>query len=108
ILGIIGLDNLLTTSAQTTIGGTTAFAPTDFYTFYDEGALLSAGVNGTISGSPNECLAIVGVSNHLPAAVNLFASQFGLSTPAITTEYATTSSNCNPGPTCNPGFTQNL
>ena len=83
ILGVMGLDNLGGVSPASTVSpvwtlgnskspnGTayTAFAPADFYTFYDENALLKAGVNGSISGSPNECLAIVGLSDYLPAAV---------------------------------------
>ncbi|MGA7619787.1 protease pro-enzyme activation domain-containing protein [Candidatus Binatus sp.] len=109
ILGVMGLDNLGGVSPASTVSpvwtlgnsnspnGTayTAFAPADFYTFYDENALLKAGVNGSISGSPNECLAIVGLSDYLPAAVNAFDTQFNLPTPTITTEYAT--NNTDPG-----------
>ena len=118
ILGVLGLDNLSGVSPASTVFPVwtsanskspngisyTAFAPADFYTFYDENALLSAGINGSISGIPNECMAIVGLSDYLSTAVNLFASQFGLSPPAITTEYATTDSSCNPNP-CDPHFT---
>jgi len=101
ILGVMGLDNLGGVSPASTVttpkGNVTAFAPADFYTFYDENALLNAGVNGSISGNPNECLAIVGLSDYLPAAVTQFDNQFNLSAPAITTEYATNNSD--------PGFT---
>lgn len=48
-----------------------AFAPSDFYTFYDEPAAARA------IGGP-ECVAIVGNSNYLPAALTLFNSQFNL------------------------------
>jgi pro-kumamolisin-like protein len=96
IFGILGLDNLLTTSPQTTIGGTTEFGPQDFYTFYDENALLAAGINGNIPGQPSECLAIVGVSDYLPAAIATFDTQFLLSGPSITKRLADTT---NPGPT---------
>jgi subtilase family serine protease len=96
IFGVIGLDNLLTTSPQTTIGGTTEFGPQDFYTFYDENALLAAGINGNIPGQPSECLAIVGLSDYLPAAITTFDTQFLLSGPSITKRLADTT---NPGPT---------
>jgi pro-kumamolisin-like protein len=98
ILGVIGLDNLLTTGPQTSIGtpAITAFAPTDFYTFYDENALLAAGINGNIPDQPSECLGIVGVSDYLSAAITLFYNQFLLSPPSITPRYANTNS---PGPT---------
>lgn len=48
-----------------------AFAPSDFYSFYDEPAAARA-----IVGS--ECVAIVGNSAYLPAALTLFNSQFNL------------------------------
>jgi len=48
-----------------------AFAPSDFYTFYDEPAATRA-----LSGP--ECIAIVGDSDYLPAALALFDSQFDL------------------------------
>lgn len=122
ILGVMGLDNLSAVSPASTISPVwtfgnskspngiayTAFAPADFYTFYDENALLNAGVNGSISGSPNECLAILGVSDYLPAAVTQFDNQFNLSAPAITTEYATILSTCLPGPFCDPGLTEDV
>ena len=79
ILGVMGLDNLGGVSPASTASPVwtpsnsksshgiayTAFTPADFYTFYDESALLSAGVNGSISANPNECLAIVGLSDYL-------------------------------------------
>lgn len=109
ILGVMGLDNLgvvspaSTVSPVWTLGNSkspngiayTAFAPADFYAFYDENALLNAGVNGSLSGNPNECLAIVGLSDYLPAAVTAFDNQFNLPPPAITTELA----SCD---TCDP------
>jgi Pro-kumamolisin, activation domain len=109
ILGVIGLDNLNAASPATTLstppGTFTAFAPADFYNFYDEAALLGAGINGSISGSPNECLAILGLSDYLAGAITAFDNQFLLPAPAMTTKYATTSSSCVPGPACDPGVT---
>ena len=104
ILGVMGLDNLNAASPASTISpvwtsanskspygiAITAFAPADFYTLYDENALLNAGVNGSVTGSPNECLAIVGLSDYLPAAVTAFDTQpqINLPTPTITERLA--------------------
>jgi len=57
-----------------TIGSATAFAPSDFYTFYNENPLLNGGVNG----GGIDCIAIVGDSDFLTAAVSLFNTTFGL------------------------------
>jgi pseudomonalisin len=57
-----------------TIGSTTAFAPSDLYTFYDENPLLKGGVNG----SGGLCIAIVGTSDFSTAAVSFFNSFFRL------------------------------
>ncbi|HLH76230.1 MAG TPA: protease pro-enzyme activation domain-containing protein, partial [Candidatus Binataceae bacterium] len=54
-----------------------AFAPSDFYTFYDEPAAVRA-----LDGQ--ECIAIVGDSDYLPAALALFNSQFNLPNVAPT------------------------
>ena len=50
------------------------FAPRDFYTFYDQNPLLKGGVNG----SGGQCVAIIGESDFLTAAVSKFNSIFGL------------------------------
>jgi subtilase family serine protease len=56
ILGVVGLDNLNSARGAATVttpnGNVTAFAPADFYTFYDENSLLNAGINGNITASP--------------------------------------------------------
>ena len=66
------------------------FGPADFYTFYDEKPLLSAGLRG--SG----CIAIVGSSKFLPGAVALFNNKFKVGGSRITTVLADRG---------NPGFT---
>ena len=60
------------------IGGP-LFGPTDFYTFYDETPLLSAGLKG--SG----CIAIIGDSRVSPAAISTFASKFKVGASHLTT-----------------------
>jgi subtilase family serine protease len=57
-----------------TIDATTAFAPSDLYTLYNENPLLNGGVNG----SGGDCIAIVGDSDFLTSAVSVFNSFFGL------------------------------
>jgi hypothetical protein len=64
-----------------TVGGTTAFGPADFHTFYDENPLLAGGVNG----AGGDCIAIVGDSDYTSGAVSLFNSEFGLPASSITT-----------------------
>ena len=67
-----------------TIGGITSFGPSDFRSFYNENPLISSGITGAGAG----CIAIVGVSDFLPAAVNLFNSTFSLPASSITTVLA--------------------
>lgn len=59
-------------SPEVTIGGQTSLTPNDFYSFYDEGPLKTAGVTGT------GCIAIVGDSDFNAAPIAAFNSQFGL------------------------------
>ncbi|MFZ0886958.1 MAG: PQQ-binding-like beta-propeller repeat protein [Candidatus Binataceae bacterium] len=69
-----------------TIGGATAFAPGDFRTFYHELA--------TPDGTGSTCIAIVGDSDFLTTAVNLFNTQFALPNTLPTPFLA---SGTNPG-----------
>ena len=59
-------------SPDVTIGGQTSLTPNDFYSFYDEGPLKTAGVTGT------GCIAIVGDSDFNTTPIAAFNSQFGL------------------------------
>jgi pseudomonalisin len=56
------------------------FGPSDFYTFYDEGSLLTGGT----TGGGNDCVGIVGLSNVRTSAISLFNSTFALPTSTIT------------------------
>ena len=58
------------------------FAPADFYTFYDETPLLSAGING----GGNDCIAIFSESDTDSNIYTIFDNQFSLPTPSVTTE----------------------
>ena len=60
---------------NTTIGGVTAFAPADFYSFYDEANPLMA---GHLNGSGGDCIAIAGASDFHNSAVSIFNTTFGL------------------------------
>ena len=82
---------------ETTIGGLTRFAPSDLATYYDVNPLLNGGINGA-----GDCIAIVGDSNYLPAAISLFNTTFGLPSENITTVL---SSHKN-GTFTDPGRTQ--
>jgi len=59
-------------SPDVTVGGQTSLTPNDFYGFYDEGPLKTAGVTGT------GCIAIVGDSDFNTTPIAAFNSQFGL------------------------------
>ena len=63
------------------------FGPTDFYTFYDEAPLVTAGN----TGSGYSCSALVEDSNYLDSAVSSFSSEFGLSAASVTRVFADTS-----------------
>jgi len=65
---------------ETIVGNTRAFAPADLQTFYDETPLLSSGING----SGGDCIAVVGDSDYLDAAVSKFNTQFALPVSSIT------------------------
>jgi len=65
---------------QTIVGGDRAFGPSDLRTFYDENPLLGNG----ITGAGGDCIAIIGDSDYLDAAVSEFDSQFGLPASNIT------------------------
>ncbi|MBV8140213.1 MAG: S8/S53 family peptidase, partial [Deltaproteobacteria bacterium] len=76
---VTGLNNLhaskpmiVEPSPDVTLSDFTAVAPSDFYTFYDETPLQSAGVTGT------GCIAIVGDSDFNPGPIQAFNTQFGL------------------------------
>ena len=58
---------------QTVEGGRKSFAPSDFYTFYDENALLNSGTNGNTGG---DCLAIYAASDIPNDIVSMFTSTF--------------------------------
>ena len=62
------------------IGPYRSFAPTDFYSFYNEGALLAGGTNG----GGGDCIAIVGDSAYLLSAPTTFNSTFGLLPSSVT------------------------
>ena len=77
--GITGLNNLhaskpmiVEPSPDVILSDFSAVAPSDFYTFYDETPLQSAGVTGT------GCIAIVGDSDFNPGPIQAFNNQFGL------------------------------
>ncbi len=80
----------LTSVPDVKIGGTTAFGPADFRTFYDENSLISGGT----TGAGGDCLAIIGDSDYLHSAVTLFNTQFGLPASSISTVIVNTT---NPG-----------
>lgn len=67
------------------------FAPSDFYTFYDENPLLQSGIEG--DGAKNDCVGIFAASNTYTGVVNSFDTKFGLPAVALTLSYITT----NPG-----------
>jgi hypothetical protein len=102
LASIQGLDNLHAVIAQNRFipkpqaswGTSTAFAPSDLHTFYDETPVLNLGIDGA-----GDCIAIVGDSDYLPSAVSLFNSTFGV--PAETVNEFL-SSNAN-GAFTNPG-----
>ncbi len=62
------------------------FGPTDFYTFYDQAPLVSAGNNG----SGYSCIALVEDSNYLDSAVSSFSSEFDLGAASVTRVFADT------------------
>ena len=62
------------------IGPYESFAPSDFYSFYGEGALLAGGTNG----GGGDCIAIVGDSAYLLSAPTTFNSTFGLPPSSVT------------------------
>ena len=64
---------------QTIVGGIRAFGPSDLRTFYDENPLLGSGITGAV-----DCIAIIGDSDYLDAAVGEFDTQFGLPASNIT------------------------
>ncbi len=74
---------------ETILGHVRAFAPSDIQTFYDETPLLSGGINGR----GGDCIAVVGDSDYLDAAVSDFDTQFGLAASSITREIV----GSNPG-----------
>ncbi len=75
---------LLAPAPNVTIAGTTAFGPSDFYSFYDQTSPISGG----LTGGSGDCIGIVGDSDFLAGAVALFNSQFGLPASNITTVLA--------------------
>ena len=65
---------------DTIVSGSKAFAPADLRTFYDETPLLNDGIDG----AGGDCIAVVGDSDYLDAAVSKFDTQFGLPASSIT------------------------
>ncbi len=65
---------------DTIVSGSKAFAPVDLQTFYDESPLLNSGIDG----GGGDCIAVVGDSDYLDAAVSTFDTQFGLPASSIT------------------------
>jgi subtilase family serine protease len=74
----------LAPAPDVSIGGTIAFGPSDFYSFYDQTSPISGGP----TGGGSDCIGIVGDSDFLASAVALFNSQFGLPASNITTVLA--------------------
>ena len=66
---------------DTLISGSLSFAPIDLYNFYDYTPRFKAGNTGGGAG----CIAIVGDSDVLSTGPTLFASDFALPAPSITT-----------------------
>jgi len=60
-------------SPDAIVQGKKSFAPSDFYTFYDENALFNSGINGN-TGS--DCLAIYAGSDIPNNIVSMFTTQF--------------------------------
>jgi len=69
-----------TSAPDTIVGGSKAFAPADLAAFYDESTLLNDGIDG----GGGDCIAVVGDSDYLDAAVSTFDTQFGLPASNIT------------------------
>jgi len=65
---------------DTIVSSSKAFAPADLRTFYDETPLLNDGIDG----GGGDCIAVVGDSDYLDAAVSKFDTQFGLPASSIT------------------------
>jgi subtilase family serine protease len=61
------------------------FAPTDFYTFYDEIPPTQAGIDG--GGPANDCIAIFAESNTHPDVIDAFNSMFGLPPTNVSMEF---------------------
>ncbi len=80
---------------NTTFGGVTAFAPADFYSFYNE---ANPTLPGNLNGSGGDCIAIVGDSDFHNSAVSIFNTTFGLpdDSSSITRVLV---DGTNPGPT---------
>jgi pseudomonalisin len=68
-----------------------AFAPSDFYEFYDENSVLSANINGR---GP-DCIALIEDSEYSAGAVNAFDREFLANAPALNISQTF--------PTTNPG-----
>jgi hypothetical protein len=65
---------------QVRLGGDRAFGPNDVATFYNVAPAYRAGITGA-----GDCIAVVGNSDYLPSAVELFNATFGLPGAAIRT-----------------------
>jgi subtilase family serine protease len=68
-------------------GSAPSFGPSDLQTFYNETPLLTAGNSGK-----GDCIAVIGDSDFLDAAISLFNTQFSLPPSAITRVLADTTS----------------
>jgi len=71
------------------LNGKRAFAPSDFYTFYDETPLLNNGINGSGGG----CIGLIEISDYSAPGITNFDKTFKLPTANITRVVAPDSHN---------------
>ena len=71
------------------LNGRRAFAPSDFYTFYDVSPLLNSGINGAGGG----CIGLIEVSDYSAPGITNFDKTFKLPTANITRVVAPDSDN---------------
>ena len=81
------------------LNGRKGFAPSDFYTFYDETPLLASGINGAGGG----CIGLIEISDFPTAGITNFDKAFAL--PAAKITRAIPSDSDNPGQNSRAGET---
>ncbi len=81
------------------LNGRRGFAPSDFYTFYDETPLLASGINGAGGG----CIGLIEISDFPTAGITNFDKAFAL--PAAKITRVIPSDSDNPGQNSRAGET---